>query len=226
MQIHPEILLGNDGIEVSESADGVLELRQPWLDLKRRWTTFGVFQAGLLGVLMLMTLPDSWHELLPVGLLWPPLGYALATLFLNSTHLRIKGDEMRWKHGPLPWRRGGRVMKSEIEAITYGRRRRPMSQDELARQKRMGNQKPVYFGVDVRMRDGEKTNIFDSMKSEWTAEMTARVLARTLGGVAVEEKDTHPSQISERAAKIILIAGLLGFAALVTLLVLWVKLWR
>jgi hypothetical protein len=161
--------------------DEALELRQVWMPYSPPLVFSGVMGVFTLVLLLMFGLPDSEETLAVMGGILVLIGYAVAAQCFNSTVVTVTESELRWRHGPFPWRRGGRLPAGEIASVAYGKVRKTNSPGESERGRRYGHRKRSFYAVGVRLRSeksaGRLFRLFDGMLNEGTAAMLAETIS-------------------------------------------------
>jgi hypothetical protein len=177
-------------VEVRRDDDEALELRQAWMPVKSS-LVFGVMMAIFALVLLLMFgPPDSAETLAVMAGIFVLVGYVTAAQCFNFTIMVVTETGLRWRNGPLPWRRGGRLRAEEIAAVVYGKVRKTYSAEESERFRRYGDRKRTFYAVGVLLRSGKgNRRLFEGMLNEADGAMTAELIAGRLGGIEVQQAE-------------------------------------
>jgi hypothetical protein len=183
-------------VEVRRLPGGAVELRHVWMPYNRPLVFVALNALYALPLAYLFGLPRTREGAALCGGILAFIAYALAAQCFNSTRLSADAEGLSWRHGPLPWRLGGRIAAREIAAISFGEKPNSVSREEsemMMRHNLTDYRKPSFYAVSVRLRDARERRVLDKVGNAQEAEGAAQAIAGALGGLKVEQA-TQPDR--------------------------------
>lgn len=177
-------------VEVRLLPGGAVRLCHVWMPYNRPLVFVALNAFFALPLAYFFGLPRTREGASLGGGILALVAYAMAAQCFNSTRLSADAGGLSWRHGPLPWRLGGRTHAREIAAISFGEKPRSVSREEsemTTRHNLTDYRRSSFYAVSVRLHDARERRVLDNVGNAQEAEGAARAIAGALGRLAVEQ---------------------------------------